>query len=63
MKRLEGQAIARRGGVWVEEDAQNGAISGPTLMGLADRIHEGEITTTPAITEARAAIAQATQAA
>ncbi|MBY0566863.1 MAG: hypothetical protein K2P70_06105 [Hyphomonadaceae bacterium] len=54
------EAIARRRGVWVEEEAQNGAITGPTLMGLADRIHAGEITTPPAITEARSAIAIAT---
>jgi hypothetical protein len=57
------EAIARRGGVFVEEEAQNGAITGPTLMGLADRIHGGEIRTTPALAEARAAITQATQAA
>jgi hypothetical protein len=57
------EAIVRRRGVWVEEEAQNGAITGPTLMGLADRIHGGEIQTPPAIVEARAAITQATQAA
>ncbi|MGQ0531231.1 MAG: DUF6607 family protein [Caulobacteraceae bacterium] len=53
-------AIARRRGVWVEEEAQNGAITGPTLMGLADRIHSDEITTQPALAEAQAAITQAT---
>jgi hypothetical protein len=56
-------AIARRGGVWVEEEAQNGAVTGPTLMGLADRIHGGETQTAPALAEARTAIAQATSAA
>jgi hypothetical protein len=53
-------AIARRRGVWVEEEAQNGAITGPTLMGLADRIHGGEIQTAPALAEAQTAITQAT---
>lgn len=57
------EAIARRRAVYVEEEAQNGAITGPTLMGLADRIHAGEAQTLPALTEARAAIAQATSAA
>jgi len=56
-------AIARRRGVWVEEEAQNGAVTGPTLMGLADRIHGGEMQTAPALAEAQTAIAQATQAA
>ncbi len=53
-------AIERRRGVWVEEEAQNGAITGPTLMGLADRIHSDQITTQPALVEAQAAITQAT---
>jgi len=56
-------AIARRRGVYVEEEAQNGAVTGPALMGLADRIHAGEAQTQPAIAEARATIAQATSAA
>lgn len=53
-------AIARGRGVYVEEEAQNGAVTGPTLMGLASRIHDGEIQTAAAIIEARAAIVQAT---
>lgn len=53
-------AIARGRGVYVEEEAQNGAVTGPTLMGLASRIHDGEIQTAAAIVEARAAIVQAT---
>ena len=57
------QAVAARRGVWVEEEADNGAITGPTLMGLADRIHNGEIQTTPALAEARTAITTATSAA
>lgn len=52
--------IARGRGVYVEEEAQNGAVTGPTLMGLASRIHDGEIQTAAAIVEARAAIVQAT---
>jgi hypothetical protein len=53
-------AIARRRGVWVEEEAQAGAVTGPTLMGLADRIHSDEIQTAAALTEAQAAITTAT---
>lgn len=53
-------AIARRRGVWVEEEAQNGAITGPTLMGLADRIHSGDAQTAAAIVEAQTTITQAT---
>lgn len=53
-------AIARGRGVWVEEEASAGAVTGPTLMGLADRIHSDEILTAPALAEARAAITQAT---
>jgi hypothetical protein len=56
-------AIARRRGVWVEEEAENGAITGPTLMGLADRIHGDAIQTASALAEARTAIATATSAA
>jgi len=56
-------AIARRRGVWVEEEAHNGAITGPTLMGLADEIHSGDKQTAPAIVEARAAITTATSVA
>jgi hypothetical protein len=53
-------AIERRRGVWVEEEAQNGAITGPTLMGLAERIHSDEIAMQPALVEAQATITQAT---
>jgi len=57
------QAIARRRGVWVEEEPQNGAITGPVLMGLADQIHAGDMQTEPAIVDARATILSATSAA
>jgi len=53
-------AIVRRRGVWVEEEAQNGAVTGPMLMGLADRIHSAEIQTAAALVEAQAAITNAT---
>jgi hypothetical protein len=49
-------AIVRGRGVSIEEEAQNGAVTGPTLMGLADRINDGEISTEAAIIEARAKI-------
>ena len=56
-------AIAAGNGVTVEEEPDNGAVTGPTLMGLADRIEDGEITTEAAIAEARRTIAEATGAA
>lgn len=49
-------AITRGRGVTIEEEAQNGAVTGPVLMGLADRINSGEITTEAAVVEARAKI-------
>ncbi|MBL8548047.1 MAG: hypothetical protein JNL81_16425 [Hyphomonadaceae bacterium] len=54
------EAIARSRGVWVEEEASAGAVTGPALMGLADRIHSDEIQTAPALAEARTTILQAT---
>ena len=55
------EAIARgRGRIRVVEEAQNGSVTGPTLMGLADRINSGEAQTGPALAEAQAAIVQAT---
>ncbi|NWG53250.1 MAG: hypothetical protein HXY28_05980 [Hydrogenophilaceae bacterium] len=54
-------AIARDNGVSVEEEPENGAVTGPTLMGLAARIHDGEAETAAALAEARACIAQATR--
>lgn len=53
-------AITRGRGVMVEEEPQNGAITGPALMGLADRIHAREIATAPALMEARTTILRAT---
>lgn len=54
------EAIAAGNGVHVEEEAQAGSVTGPTLMGLADRIQAQEITIAAAVVEARAAIAAAT---
>lgn len=56
-------AIARRRGVYVEEEAQNGAVTGPTLMGLAMQINDGETQTAPALAEAQAEITRATSVA
>jgi len=56
-------AIARSRGVYVEEEPENGAVTGPTLMGLASRIQDGEVQPAAAIAEARATIQQATSAA
>lgn len=46
-----------RGDVAVREEAQNGSMTGPKLMGLADEIAEGKRDTTAAVIEARAVIA------
>jgi hypothetical protein len=43
-------------GVRVTEEAENGSVTGPALMDLADQIAEGKLRTTAAITKARAAI-------
>lgn len=55
------QAIAAGRGVKVEEEPQFGSVTGPKLMGLADEIAEGELTTAEAIVQARAEIARATK--
>ncbi|MBX3477692.1 MAG: hypothetical protein KF910_08795 [Brevundimonas sp.] len=54
------QAIARSNGVYLQEAANQGAVTGGPLMDWAEQIVEGEITTEAAIAEARALIAQAT---
>lgn len=53
-------AIAAGNGIVLEEEPQYGAVTGPILMGLADRIQAGETTTEAAIAEGRQAIAEAT---
>jgi hypothetical protein len=57
------EAIARRRGVYVEEQAEWGSVVSEHLMTLADNIHSDEAQTTAALTDARATITQATQAA
>lgn len=46
--------------VTCEEEAENGSITGPQLMGLADEIHAGAKTTAAAIPEAQRVIRDAT---
>jgi hypothetical protein len=50
------QAIAQGGGVKVAEEAENGSVTGPSLMGLADQIAEGKTTTAQAVAQAKAVI-------
>lgn len=52
--------VARNKGVTVVEEAQNGSVTGPKLMGLADEIEEGKITTADAIAQAKGVITGAT---
>jgi hypothetical protein len=53
--------IAKNGGITVVEEAQNGSVTGPKLMGLADEIEAGKISLEAAIIDARAAIANASE--
>jgi len=53
--------IARDNGVYVEEEAQTGVVTGPPLMDLAQKIQDGEITSAAAIVEARTIIETATR--
>jgi hypothetical protein len=55
------QTIARNGGVKVTEEADNGTVIGPKLMGLAYDIADGKIDTTKALAEARTVIAGETR--
>ncbi len=47
------EAIARRQGVAVAEEPENGSVTGPRLMGLAEDIQAGKITSDAAVAEAR----------
>ena len=60
VRSLWNEVIARDGGIYVEEEPNFGAVTGPTLMGLADRIHAGEITTEAGLAEARTVVMDAT---
>lgn len=53
-------AAARNKGITLEEEAEAGSVTGPTLMGLADEILKGEKTEAAAIAEARQVIAEET---
>jgi hypothetical protein len=54
-------AIAESGGIHVEEEAQTGAVTGPPLMGLAQQIQDGTLSSDAAIVQARTIIVTATQ--
>ena len=57
------EAARRRGGVVnVREEAENGSVTGPRLMELADEVAEGKTALPAAVTEARALIAGETAA-
>ena len=53
------EAAAKGRGVKVTEEAQNGSVTGPKLMGLAEDIQAGKTTTAKAVAEAKALIAAA----
>jgi hypothetical protein len=53
---------AKSKGITLEEEAEAGSVTGPTLMGLADEILKGEKTEAAAIAEARQVIAEETGA-
>lgn len=54
------QAVRRDGSVAVGEEANNGSMTGPRLMELADEVDEGKTTTARAAEEARRIIAAET---
>ena len=56
------EVIAANGGVGLEEEARNGSITGPALMGMATQIVDGLKTTEAAIAEARQIIMEDTTA-
>lgn len=55
------EIIARDGGVRLQEEPQTGAVTGPPLMTLAQKIQDGAIAEADAIGEARRVIAGATR--
>ena len=50
------------GHIWLQEEANRGALTGKPLMDWADEIQAGTLTTEAAVTRARALIAEATAA-
>lgn len=61
VRRAWDMVAARDGGIHVQEEAENGAVTGPTLMDLADRINAGTVQTADAIAQARTLIETATR--
>jgi len=55
-------AIVQGRGVAVQEEPENGSVTGPRLMGLADELAAGKITRDEAVAEARKVIAEKTAA-
>lgn len=53
-------AIARGDGIHLQEEPQAGAVTGPELMDLADRVQSGEISEADAIARAEALIRDST---
>ncbi|HEV2083376.1 MAG TPA: DUF6607 family protein [Brevundimonas sp.] len=53
-------AIARGAGIHLQEEPQAGAVTGPELMDLADKVQAGEISEADAIARAQALIAEST---
>jgi hypothetical protein len=56
------RVINAQRGVRVVEEAQNGSVTGPRLMELADTINQGSVTTANAVQQGRAVIVQNTSA-
>ncbi|QJE71802.1 hypothetical protein HHL28_00555 [Aerophototrophica crusticola] len=61
VRRAWDEVAARDGGIHVREEAENGSVTGPTLMELADKVAEGTATTPDAIAQARRTISDATR--
>jgi hypothetical protein len=54
------EVAARNGGIYLEEEANRGAVTGKPLMDWAEEVQAGTLTTEAAIAQARDLIAQAT---
>lgn len=61
VRRAWDDVAARDGGIRVAEEADNGSVTGPRLMGLADDVVSGKTSTPDAIAQARRIIAEATR--
>ena len=53
MRALWDEAITRNGGISVVEEAENGSVTAPKLMGMAEDIADGTTTTAAALAEAK----------